>query len=366
MSYNAEVLARVHAGLPRSECIEAAEQAGEHPTGTFRELLGHGIADLMTGTRGSDSARLFCDAISTIARTWLALAESIHLQSLVAATVAAGAGPAVRPDIVADLRSGRKIGANCVSEPAAGSDMGAIALRAERNDAGYVLNGKKTWVGHAPIADLLVVYARTRGTGLAGITSFLVDADAPGVEIGPALNKHAAAALPASDIRFRNVVVPTERMLSRPDRGARLAEVMLGQGRLGLAAAAVGLADAATADAVRYAKARVQFGVPVIRHQGVGFQLADMSTQVDAARALVRSAADEHAAGTRTAPQAAAKAKLFATDTAVAVTDSAVQVFGAEAYRPGIAAERYLREAKLLQILQGTNHIQRLVIAERL
>ncbi|MDY6808867.1 MAG: acyl-CoA dehydrogenase family protein [Actinomycetota bacterium] len=361
------LLDRVHAGLAGVEGIDAAEQAGDHPTKVFRELLSYGIADLMIDKgNGSGGARMFCDAISTIARTWLSLAESVHLQSLVAATVAAGAGPSVGADVLDDLRSGRKIGANCISEPTAGSDMGAIALCAERTEDGYVLNGTKTWVGHAPIADLLVVYARTRGTGLTGITCFLIDADTPGVEVGQVLDKHAAAALPSADIDFRDVAVPTERLLSRPDRGARLAEVMLVQGRLGLAAAAVGLADAAAAHAVRYAKSRVQFGVPVIRHQGVGFQLADMATQIDAARALVRSAADDYAAGAPTAVQSAAKAKLFATDTAAAVTSSAVQVFGAEAYRAGVPAERHMREAKLLQILQGTNHIQRLVIAERL
>lgn len=341
------------------------EAGGRFPADLFTAILGTGLADPVVRRRPG-AVRAFTADIETVAGSWLALAESVHLQTLVALTVARHAGPATRAALLPGLIDGTLIGANCVSEEAAGSDMAAIALRADRDGDGFRLHGHKTWAGHAPVAGVLIVYARTSAAGLGGLTCFAVDAAAPGITVGPPLAKHSAAALPSADIAFDDVAVPAERVLGRVNRGARVADDMFTQGRIGLAACATGLAATALARATGYAKTRIQFGVPIIRHQAVGHLLADLSTQVTAARLLLHRAADEIDAGGPHADLLAAQAKLFATDTAMRVTTDAVQVLGAAAYRPGEAAERWLREAKLLQIIQGTNQIQRNAIAARL
>ncbi|MEU1961687.1 acyl-CoA dehydrogenase [Nocardia sp. NPDC019304] len=345
--------------------VDEYEDEGRFPAELFRRIMTTGLAEpVIAGRRGA--VRSFCANVEVIAENWLALAESVHLQTLVALTVARHARPRVRDELVPALAEGRMLGANCVSEPAAGSDMSAIELRAERSGDGFRLHGRKTWAGHAPVAGVFVVYARTSDAGLGGLTCFAVDSAAEGVTVAPAARKHSAAALPSADVVFDGVAVPPDRVLGRVNRGARVADDMFTQGRVGLAACAVGLAAAALRRATAYAKSRVQFGVPIIRHQAVGHLLADMSTQLAAARQLLHRACAEIDAGGPEAGLLAAQAKLFATDTAMRVTTDAVQVLGASAYLPGEAAERWMREAKLLQIIQGTNQIQRNAIAARL
>jgi alkylation response protein AidB-like acyl-CoA dehydrogenase len=341
------------------------EQAGRFPGELFHRIMATGLAEpVIAGEPGA--VRAFCANVEVIAESWLALAESVHLQTLVALTVARHAQPRARAALVPALAGGRMLGANCVSEPAAGSDMSAIELRAERTGEGFRLHGTKTWAGHAPLAGVFVVYARTSDAGLGGLTCFAVDAAASGLSVAPAARKPSAAALPSADVVFEGVAVPADHVLGRVNRGARVADDMFIQGRVGLAACAVGLAAAALGRAIAYAKSRVQFGVPIIRHQAVGHLLADMSTQLAAARQLLHRACAEIDAGGPEAGLLAAQAKLFATDTAMRVTTDAVQILGASAYLPGEAAERWMREAKLLQIIQGTNQIQRNAIAARL
>ncbi|MBF6387602.1 acyl-CoA dehydrogenase [Nocardia farcinica] len=351
--------------LPDVAAVEEHERAGRFPAELFGAIMATGLAEpVLAGEPGA--VRAFCGQVARIAQRWVALAESVHLQTLVALTVARHARPPVRAALASALTSGRMLGANCVSEPDAGSDMAAIALRADRTDTGFRLTGTKTWAGHAPLAGVLVVYARTSDAGLGGLTCFAVDPATPGVTVAPAAVKHSAAALPSADVVFDGAEVRDERVLGRVNRGARVADDMFTQGRVGLAACAVGLAEAALHRATDYARARVQFGVPIIRHQAVGHLLADMSTQLAAARALLHHACTEIDADGPAAGLLAAQAKLFATDTAMRVTTDAVQILGAAAYLPGEPAERWLREAKLLQIIQGTNQIQRNAIAARL
>ncbi|MEW1738102.1 acyl-CoA dehydrogenase family protein [Nocardia beijingensis] len=348
-----------------AEMVDEYEHAGRFPAELFRRIMATGLAEpVIAGRAGAVPA--FCANVEVVAENWLALAESVHLQTLVALTLARHARPRVRDELVPALAEGRMLGANCVSEAAAGSDMSAIELRAERTGDEFRLHGTKTWAGHAPVASVFVVYARTSDAGLGGLTCFAVDAAAEGVTVAPAARKHSAAALPSADVVFDGVAVPVERVLGRVNRGARVADDMFTQGRVGLAACAVGLAAAALRRATAHAKSRIQFGVPIIRHQAVGHLLADMSTQLAAARQLLHRACAEVDAGGPEAGLLAAQAKLFATDTAMRVTTDAVQVLGASAYLPGEAAERWMREAKLLQIIQGTNQIQRNAIAARL
>ena len=345
--------------------VSAEEQAGRFPAELFAAVMATGLAEPVV-ERAPGAVREFCDNVAAVAETWLALGESVHLQTLVALTVARHATPELRDRLVPALTAGRVLGANCISEPAAGSDMSAIALRAERTGAGFTLTGTKTWAGHAPLAGVLVVYARTSDAGLGGLTCFAVDPATAGVTVAPAARKRSAAALPSADVHFDGAYVPADRVLGRVNRGARVADDMFTQGRVGLAACAVGLSEAAVRRATEYAKSRIQFGVPIIRHQAVGHLLADMATQLAAARQLLARACDEIDAGGAQADLLSAQAKLFATDTAMRVTTDAVQILGASAYLPGESAERWMREAKLLQIIQGTNQIQRNAIAARL
>src|SRR5690606_32413443 len=177
--------------------VSAEEQAGRFPAELFAAVMATGLAEPVV-ERAPGAVREFCDNVAAVAETWLALGESVHLQTLVALTVARHATPELRDRLVPALTAGRVLGANCISEPAAGSDMSAIALRAERTGAGFTLTGTKTWAGHAPLAGVLVVYARTRDAGLGGLTRFAVDPATAGVTVAPAARKRSAPALPSA------------------------------------------------------------------------------------------------------------------------------------------------------------------------
>jgi alkylation response protein AidB-like acyl-CoA dehydrogenase len=235
-----------------------------------------------------------------------------------------------------------------------------------RHGDGYRIDGVKAYVGHAGVAGLLNVYARTGGGGLGGITCFLVDAHAPGVEVQTAEDKMGVRSLPTARIVFTNVDVPADRIVGRLNRGMIVARSLFGQGRLGIAACAVGLAQAALTHAVAHARRRSQFGKHIIDFQGVAFPLADASIEIEAARQLLYRACREADEGGSRTELFAAQAKVFATDTAMKVTTDAVQVLGARGYTGAEPVERWMREAKLFQIIEGTNQIQRAAIAARL
>lgn len=339
------------------------EEAKEYPDKFIRQLCDRGLVRI--GLPEQRSGVLFCRAIETLATGWLAVAESLHLQVLACVGLARFAAPELRAELLDSMLSGHAIGGNCFSEPNSGSDLSNMDTVATLEGEHYRLNGTKSWVGHAGIASLFNVYCRTGGAGLGGVTCLLVDADTPGVSVQPPERKAGVRSLPTAKVVFTDVLVPRSRVIGRPNRGMLVANEVFLQGRIGLAACAVGLAQAALEHATAYAKRRVQFGQPVIAFQGVGFMLADMATQIEAARQLLY-----HAAGRRDSGQdasiAAAQAKLFATDVAMRVTTDGVQVLGAYGYTMDDPAERWMREAKLLQIIEGTNQIQRATIAARL
>lgn len=334
----------------------------------LKQLLTTGVIDTIVeppaGT--THTSRRFCDAIAAIAEVSVELAESVQIQAFTANTIRIHARPELWAELSAGIRTGSTLVASCVSEDHSGSDMSAIALSAVRDGDGFRLSGHKAWAAHAPFASELIVYARTSAAGLGGITAFLVPADSPGVRAGAALPSVAGLAVPTSDITFDDVRVPAQRVLGRVDRGARVANVLITQGRLGVAACALGLGTAAYDEALRYARSHVRFGRPILEHQGIGFELADMATQIAAARALLYAACDSFDEDPDAAVTACAQAKLFTTDVTLRVASSALQTLGAVAYRPDMAAERRFRQAKLLQVLQGTNEIQRVTIMNRL
>ena len=267
--------------------------------------------------------------------------------------------------LVPDLIGGERLGAYCLSEPAGGSDAAALTTRAVRSGDEYVLDGTKAWITHAGSADFYTVFARTGGPGADGISCLLLDATTPGLEPQPRerlMGLHAGA---PAQVVLDGARVPADRLVGAEGQGFRIAMSALDAGRLGIAACAVGLAQAALDYAIGYAKERTQFGSRVIDFQGIGFMVADAATSISAARALLYTAARLRDAGLPFRTEAA-QAKLFATDTAMRVTTDAVQILGGAGYVTDHPVERWFREAKLLQIVEGTNQIQRLVIARAL
>ena len=308
---------------------------------------------------------VYAQVLETLAYRWLSVAESVNVHTVACHAVALHGTDAQRREHLPAMLDGQALGANCMSEPQAGSDASAMATRAVRDGGEYLVNGTKAWVTHAGVADRYLVYCRTGGSGARGISCLLADGDTPGIEPQRPEKKMGVSSSPTAQIVFDDARIPAGRLIGREGRGFLVAMDSMHCGRIGIAACAVGLAQAAFDHAVEYARSREQFGRPVITHQGMGFLLADLSTAIAAARALTLAAARLRDAGRPFAIEAA-KAKLFATDTAMRVTTDAVQVLGGYGYVADHPVERWMREAKLLQIVEGTNQIQRLVISQAL
>uniref|UniRef100_UPI0006E2C8A2 acyl-CoA dehydrogenase family protein n=1 Tax=Peterkaempfera griseoplana TaxID=66896 RepID=UPI0006E2C8A2 len=263
------------------------------------------------------------------------------------------------------MLGGELLGAYCLSEPQSGSDAAALRTSAVRSGDTYTVNGTKAWITHGGHADFYSTLVRTGQPGPAGISALLIDAGTPGLSAAPPERKMGMKSSPTAQIHFDGARVPADRLVGEEGQGFSIALSALDSGRLGIAACAVGLAQAALDQAVEYARNRRQFGRPIADFQGLSFMLADMATQVEAGRALYLAAARRRDAGLAFTKQAA-MAKLFCTDAAMRVTTDAVQVLGGYGYTQDFPAERYMREAKVLQIVEGTNQIQRMVIGRRL
>jgi alkylation response protein AidB-like acyl-CoA dehydrogenase len=363
----------------------ADEAAARFPREVFDELARLGLTGLPFPADvggGEGSVRLSLLVLEELARSSLAVGMGLSVHHLATWAIATFATAEQRSRFVPELVAGSKLGAYALSEPSAGSDAAALATRARRDGEGYRLTGTKAWVTHAGVADRYVVMARTGEDGARGISAFVIDADQPGLEVAAPEQKMGLSASPTAQLHLDEAFVPADRLLGGAEgRGFAIAMAALDGGRLGIAACAVGLAQAALDEALAYARSREQFGQPIGDFQGVGFLLADMATRTEAARQLTLAAADlrDRAAregaraptvdGHRDAAaitRAAAMSKLTATDAAMQTTSDAVQILGGVGYTRDFPVERYLREAKVLQILEGTNQIQRLVIARQL
>ena len=361
------------------------EAAARFPREVFDELATLGLTGLPFPAEvggGGGSVRLSLLVLEELARASLAVGMGLSVHHLATWAITTFATPEQRARLVPELVSGRLLGAYALSEPAAGSDAAALATRARRDGDHYRLTGTKAWVTHGGVADRYVVMARTGEDGARGISAFVIDADQPGLEVAAPERKMGLAASPTAQLHLDEAPVPADRLLGGAEgRGFAIAMAALDGGRLGIAACAVGLAQAALDQALAYAADREQFGRPIADFQGVGFLLADMATRTEAARQLTlaaaglrdRAARDGSRAPTidghpdaRAITRAAAMSKLTATDATMQTTSDAVQVLGGVGYTRDFPVERYLREAKVLQILEGTNQIQRLVIARHL
>lgn len=264
------------------------------------------------------------------------------------------------------LAQGTKIGAYGLTEPNSGSDAGGMKTTARKVGDKYILNGSKIFITNGGVADIYIVFALTdpekrhRGT-----SAFIIEKDFPGFKVGKKESKLGIRSSPTTEIIFEDCQVPAENLLGEEGQGFKIAMMTLDGGRNGIAAQAVGIAQGAFDLALNYAKERVQFGKPIIENQGISFKLADMATNIEAARLLTYQAAWLESEGLPYG-KASAMAKLFAGDTAMAVTTEAVQIFGGYGYTKEYAVERMMRDAKITQIYEGTQEIQRLVISRML
>jgi alkylation response protein AidB-like acyl-CoA dehydrogenase len=261
------------------------------------------------------------------------------------------------------LARGEKIGAFCLTEPNAGSDAAGIEATAMRDNNHYVVNANKVMVTNGGIADVCLIFARTDPeAGRKGISVIVAERGTNGFVVGDLEDLCGMRANPVSSIRLYDCRVPAENLLGKEGMGLRIGLAALDAGRIGIAAQAVGIAQAALEEGVRYARERRQFGVPIAKHQAVQMMVADMATQVDAARLLVHRAAVLRDQG-KPFSQEAAMAKLYASEVSSKVTDMAVQIHGGYGYSKSYPAERYYRDARVTRIYEGTSEIHRLVIA---
>ncbi|MEO7125613.1 MAG: acyl-CoA dehydrogenase family protein [Nakamurella sp.] len=350
--------------------VAAAEETGTFPRDLIAMIGELGLLSLPYPERyggGGQPATVYLQVLEELARGYVAMAMSVSVHVLACHGVAGFGSDEQRERLLPDMLSGRTLGAYCLSEPHAGSDPAAMRTRAKRlgTGAGYSVTGSKAWITHGPVADFYLLLARTSDDGSHGISAFYVPAGVDGLETLPPEHKMGLRSSPTSGVRFDNVAVSTDQLIGVEGQGFSIAMSALDTGRLGIAACAVGLAQSALDTAVSYAQERRAFGRSIDAFQGVSFLLADASAQIVAARQLYLYAARRKDAGLPFATEAA-MAKLTATDMAMSVTTNMVQVLGGAGYVTDYPVERYMREAKVLQIVEGTNQIQRMVIARAL
>ena len=276
------------------------------------------------------------------------------------------ATPAVRDHWGPLLCSGQKLASYCLTEPGAGSDAASLKTRAERVGFEYVINGGKAFISGAGSTDVLVLMARTGGQGAGGVSAFVVPADAPGISYGKKEHKMGWNSQPTRTISFDNVRIPADNLLGAEGEGFKIAMKGLDGGRINIATCSVGAAQGALAQAQRYMQERQQFGKPIASFQALQFKLADMATELVAARQMVRLAASKLDAGAPDATTYCAMAKRFATDVGFTVCNEALQLHGGYGYIREYPLERLLRDARVHQILEGTNEIMRVIISRRM
>jgi alkylation response protein AidB-like acyl-CoA dehydrogenase len=346
----------------------AAEAASVFPRQVFRTLGEAGLLSLPYPEEfggGGQPYEVYLQVLEEIASAWASVGVGTSVHALSCFGLFTVGTDEQKQAWLPGMLSGDQLGAYCLSEAHAGSDPAAMRTRAVREGDDYVINGAKAWTTHGGQADFYKVMARTSDDGGRGISCFLVPAGTAGLSADPPEQKMGLTGSTTATMVFTDVRIPAERRLGAEGQGLPIALAGLDAGRLGIAAVATGLAQGALDTAVAYAKEREAFGKTIINHQGLGFLLADMAAAIESARAMYLAAARLKDAG-RPYTRAASIAKLVATDNAMKVTTDAVQVLGGAGYTKDFPVERYLREAKVMQIFEGTNQIQRLVIARDL
>jgi alkylation response protein AidB-like acyl-CoA dehydrogenase len=353
---------------PRAAAIDATGEFPQDVRELFAEhdLLGLPFEERHGGT--GTGALMLCVAIEEVAKACASSALILAVQDLGTLPIRLAGSPELQDRVLPRYASGEWLAAFALSEPDAGSDPGAMRTTAVRAGDSWVLNGTKNWISNAGVADAYVVFAVT-DTSVSysrGLTAFLVEADSLGFSVANLEHKMGMRGSPTGQLVFEEVVVADENVIGSPGDGFKVAMRTLDHSRLGIAAQALGIAQGATDYAAGYARERVAFGRPINELQGIQFKLADMETRTAAARELLYAAAARADRGASDLGKYSAMAKLFCSDTAMDVTVEAVQVLGGYGYVTEYPVERMMRDAKLTQIYEGTNEIQRLVIGRSL
>ncbi|MBE1537127.1 acyl-CoA dehydrogenase family protein [Actinomadura algeriensis] len=348
--------------------VADAERTGEFAREVFTTLGRAGLLTLPYPEEfggGGQPYEVYLQVLEEIGAVWASVGVGTSVHALSCFPLFAFGTDEQRARRLPDMLSGERLGAYCLSEAHAGSDPAAMRAKAVRDGDAWVLSGAKAWTTHGGKADFYTVMARTSDDGARGISCFHVPAGAPGLEFDEPEDKMGLMGSTTATVRLEGVRVPADHLIGREGQGLSIALAGLDAGRLGIAAVATGLAQGALDTAVAYAKEREAFGKAIIEHQGLAFVLADMEAAIESARATYLAAARLKDAG-RPYGREASVAKLVATDNAMKVTTDAVQVLGGAGYTRDFPVERNMREAKVMQIFEGTNQIQRLVISRHL
>ncbi|HEX7305166.1 acyl-CoA dehydrogenase family protein [Lentzea sp.] len=345
-----------------------AEENEKFPRDAFRLLGRSGLLGLPYPEEfggGEQPYEVYLQALEEVASAWMTVAVGLSVHVMSCYGLATFGTREQQDRWLPEMLEGELLGGYALSEVQAGSDPAAMSTRAVRKGGDYVVNGTKAWITHAGAADFYTLMARTSPDAGRGISCFLAPGETRGLTALTPERKMGLTGSITAQLHFDDVTFGTDRLIGKEGDGLKIALSALDSGRLGIAACAVGLAQAALDEAVTYAKTRTQFGRPIIEFQGLEFLLADMAAAVESARATYISAARRRDKGLPFRQQASI-AKLIATDAAMKVTTDAVQVLGGAGYTRDFPVERYMREAKVLQIFEGTNQIQRLVIGRGL
>jgi alkylation response protein AidB-like acyl-CoA dehydrogenase len=347
--------------------VEEHERSETYPDGLFATLGAAGLLGLPYPEEyggGAQPYEVYLQVLEELGTRWAAVAVAVSVHGLACYPLATFGTPEQKERWLPGMLAGEVVGAYSLSEPHAGSDAAALTCKAEHAPGCYRITGTKAWITHGGRAGCYALFART-APGPGGVSCFLAPGQADGLSFGRPEEKMGLHAIPTTTAHWDGAVLEADRLIGSEGQGLQIAFAALDSGRLGIAAVATGLAQAALDTATAYANERTAFGRKIVDHQGLGFLLADMAAAVDAARATYLDAARRRDAG-REYRRAASVAKLVATDAAMKVTTDAVQVLGGYGYTRDFPVERYMREAKVMQIFEGTNQIQRLVIARSL
>jgi len=354
---------------PRAAAID---ESGEFPWDikdlfAKHDILGIPFPPEYGGVSGSALSTIL--AIEEISKFCATSSLILAVQSLGSLPITLAGSEAQKRKFLPPLARGEQLAAYALTEPGSGSDAGGMRTRATRQGDQYVISGSKTFITGGSVADIVIVFARTDQDGDAparDISAFIVDKQSPGFRVGKLEKKRGIRGSPTAQLFFEDMVVPAANRLGSEGDGFRIAMRVLDHSRPGIAAQALGIAEGALDLARRYARERKQFGQPISAFQGIQFMLADMATQVEAARVLTYTAGDALDRRQPGISLTSSMAKLHASDTAMRVTTDAVQILGGYGYLREFPAERMMRDAKITQIYEGTNEIQRLVIAREL
>ncbi len=355
-----------------AELVPLAAELDEteaYPADLYRRLAGAGLFGITVpealGGAGADTLA-YALVMEELSRGYASVADQVGLVELLGTLLTQHGIAAQQAQYLAPLLKAERRCAYALTEAGAGSDLGSLKTTAHRDGAGWILNGAKLWIHNAPVADFAAVLARTDpAAGHRGMSVFLVDLDKPGVSRGRKEHKMGQRASPVGGLTFEDVRLPEAALLGMEGRGFHMMMSVLDKGRVGIAALALGILMAALEDSIAYAKQRVQFAKPIAEFQAVRWMIADMAKDIQAARLMIMEAARLLDGGGR-ATLAASMAKCFAADAAVARTADAVQIHGGSGYIRGVRVERLYRDAKITQIYEGTNQIQRMIMARTL